>query len=166
MKACNFILVIGALFLLCGCSSTHVRGTVVTKKFASYGVEPLPPSWQKQNFRGAELFFAHPDGAYIFINSQCDRVSDSPLEALTSQMLVDMGKYEIVSQARVDLGGREALVSEVSLSLDGVRRYVKIMVLRKNRCVFDAVFNSREFSPELVKDFDVMVSSFWAEAEL
>src|SRR5690606_4256610 len=104
--------------------------------------------------------------AAIFLSSQCEKFSDSPLAALTSQMLVGMGDYQVVSQKPLALGGREALVSEVNTKLDGVYRYLKIMVLRKNRCVFDAVLSAKDYSSQLVKDFDNLIASFWAEVDL
>jgi hypothetical protein len=61
---------------------------------------------------------------------------------------------------------REALISRIEVNLDGVNRSLKIMVLRKNRCVYDAVLSAKQISPEIDKDFADMVQGFWAEAEL
>jgi hypothetical protein len=150
-----------------GCSTIQVHGTTVKKLHAHFGVTMLPSSWQKKSFRGADLFFEHIGrDADIYVSSQCENFSDSPLDAMTAQMLVGMGKYEIISQKTLALADREALISEVAVKIDGVPRYLKIMVLRKNRCAFDAVFSARIDRKSLVKDFDDMVASFWAEADL
>lgn len=167
MKLKLILMMAGIVLLTVGCTGTVVKGGIVKKPHAQFGVAMLPPSWQQKPFRGADLFFEHVNrDATIFVNSECDKVSDSPLEALASQMLVGMGKYEIISQQRLTLNEREALISEVDVELDGVHRYLKIMVLRKNRCVFDAVLSARSYSSELVKDFDDMIATFWAEADL
>lgn len=81
-----------------------------------------------------------------------------------AQLLVDMGKYEILSENRLMLDNREALVAEVNVNLDGVKRYIKVMVYRKGSCVFDGVFNAPTRN-ELAADFDYYVQSFWAEAK-
>lgn len=150
-----------------GCASTNAKNNVVKKSSAVFGVDPLPDTWRKKSFRGADLFFEHENRpATIFLHAECERVSDSPPEALLSQMLVGMGKYEIVLQKRMDLGEREALIAEVNVNLDGVFQFLKVMIVRKNRCVFDAVLNAKQRSDEVIKDFDRMVMSFWAEAPL
>lgn len=155
-------------FIFIACTSgVSSKANVVKKRYAQYGVGLLPEHWVRKSFRDADLFFQHNvDDAMIFLNSQCERLSDSPLEALTSQMLGGMGKYDVTSEQRIPLSDREALLSEVNVKLDGVDRFLKIMVLRKNRCVFDAVLSSRVRRDDLIKDFDAMIQSFYAEAEL
>lgn len=153
--------------LLSACTSVNMKDNTVKKRYTQFGVAKLSEAWQKESFRGTDLFFQHKKSdATIYVRSQCEKFSDSPLEALTSQMLVGMGKYDIISQNRQMVGDREALLTEVNVNLDGVPRYLKIMVLRKNRCVFDAVLSARQGSPEVIKDFDDAVMSFWAEADL
>jgi hypothetical protein len=160
------ILSLTALLLPIACTFNQTGPYEVKKRESQFGVGSLAPSWHKKYFRGADLFFEHESKkAAIFLSSECDRVSDSPLEALTSQLLVGMGKYEIISQQRIEIMDREAVVTEVNVDLDGVNRYLKIMVMRKNRCVFDAVFNAAQKN-ELVDDFDQLLKSFWAEAKL
>jgi hypothetical protein len=140
---------------------------VVKRPHTHYGVALPPDTWTIEKFRGADLFFKHKTyDATMFLKAQCEKVSDSPLIALASQMLAGMGKYEIISQNPILLSDREGLVTEVKVKLDGVNRFLKTLVVRKNRCVFDAVLTAREFNPEIVKDFDNMIQTFWAEADL
>lgn len=113
------------------------------------------------------MFFEHESGrATIVINAECEKFSDSPLVALTSQLLVDLSDIKYISQEPFIIAAREGLVSEISAKIDGVERYLKIMVLRKNRCVYDAIFNAAPSSSALAADFDHLMTSFWAEAEL
>lgn len=155
------------LAVLPACQSIKVSGSSVEKPHARYGVAMLPSDWQQQRFKGADLFFFHREkDATVYLNAQCEKVSDSPLEAMTAQMLVGMGKYRIIAQERRDVGERQALISEVDLMLDGVPRYLKVMVLRKNRCVFDAVLSAPSYDEDLDRDFDHMIKTFWAEADL
>jgi hypothetical protein len=137
------------LAVLPACQSIKVSGSSVEKPHARYGVAMLPSDWQQQRFKGADLFFLHREK-----------------DATTAQMLVGMGKYRIIAQERRDVGERQALISEVDLMLDGVPRYLKVMVMRKNRCVFDAVLSSPSYDADLDRDFDQMIKTFWAEADL
>lgn len=151
---------------LVGCH-TVITNNTVKNRYASYGVEPLPQGWQKKHIKNAELLYAHENSdAVIYLSSNCENVSDSPLEALTAQLLSGMGQYELISQNSLKVDDREALISEVEVKLDGVKHYNKIMVFRKNRCVFDAVFTASDASKHLVKDFDAMIKTFWAKADL
>lgn len=155
------------IFIFSSCTSVKITDTTVAKRYTKYGIAKLSDAWIQKSFRNTDLFFVHRTmDATIYINAQCEKLSDSTLEAFTSQMLVGMGKFDILSQQRLMVKDREALISEIAANLDGVNRFLKIMVLRKNRCVFDAVLSSRQSSPELMKDFDDMVGSFWAEADL
>ncbi len=156
-------------FSLCNlnCKSVDTKNNTIAKRYTNFGVAQLPDAWEKKSFRNADLFFQHRTmDATIYLNAQCEKFSDSPLEALTAQMLVGMGSYSITSQNRINLADREALVTDVNVNLDGVSRYLKIMVARKNRCVFDAVLSVPQPSQELAEDFNTLVQSFWAEAEL
>jgi hypothetical protein len=138
----------------------------VKKRYTHFGVD-IPLGWQQKSFRGADLFFEHQSRqATIFINAECDKFSDSPLSVLTSQLLVGLSTIKYLKEEVISLSDREALLSELNASVDGVERFLKIMVMRKNRCVFDAVFNASPDQKYLSNDFDHFIKSFWAEASL
>lgn len=163
----KMLLHIFLLSLVAGCASLNLANNKIKKRHTEFGVNSLSDRWQKKSFRHADLFFAHKDhDASIYINAQCEKFSDSPLEALTAQNLIGMGSYTIVKQQRIMLNDREALVSEIEVNLDGVNRFLKMMVYRKNRCVYDAVLVADTEHSDVTKDFDDMVMSFWAEADL
>ncbi len=154
------------LFSLIGSGCT-TSPNLVKKRYARYGISPPSEDWQQKSFRGADLFFEHKDRqASIFFSTQCEQFSDSPLEALTAQMLIGFADIQITKQERSSLADRDVMVTELTAKIDGVSRFLKIMVLRKNRCVFDGVFNSAPQASVLSSDFDAMVATFWAEAEL
>jgi len=160
MKNLIFCLVL----LLVSCTS--VRNGYVKKNHTQFGVT-APARWLEKSFRGADLFYEHDSKqASIFVSAECDKFSDSPLEVLTGQLLVGLSNIKYLKQEHINLTGREAIISEISAHVDGVERFIKTMVLRKNRCVYDAVFNSAPASSYLAADFDQLVKSFWAEAEL
>jgi len=156
------------MFWSIGCKKNSLaRVGRVDKRYARFGIEIPSEDWHARPFRGADLFYEHKGtGATIFLSSQCENFSDSPLVALTAQLLIGLSNVNIYDQRRIEISKREALVSQISAQIDGVKRYLKVMVLRKNRCVFDAVFSHQKFDEDLVKDFDVLIKTFWAEAAL
>jgi len=104
--------------------------------------------------------------ATVFFNSECQKVSDSPLEALTAQMLVGFTNIHYVDQKRIDVADRVALVSQVEARMDGVLRFLVIAVLRKNACVYDGVLSLAKKNDEAIQDFEHMLKSMWAAAPL
>lgn len=139
----------------------------VENRYTSFGVIPPPIPWQQKYFPGADLYFENKDkNASIFINSQCQKIDDSPLEALLAQELIGLTNIEVQKEERLMIAGREAIVSQIKAKLDGVPRSIKIMILKKNRCVYDAVFSAPLSSKNLEADFDRMIKTMWAEAEL
>lgn len=165
MKMTLWILM--SVITLSGVNCTKTMSGVVKKSHTHYGVALPPSTWTSKNFRGTDLFFKHNFyDAMIFLKAQCQKISDSPLPAMTAQILAGMGKYEIIAQYPISLAEREGLISEVNVKLDGVDRYLKTLVLRKNRCLFDVILSSHDNNPEIVKDFDALIKTFWAEADL
>lgn len=156
------------IFCLLPCLlSCQSNPKLIKKQHRQYGIGQINETWRQKNFSGADLFFEHQNkNAAIFFSSQCDNISDSPLEALTSQILVGLTNINVKTQNKIDLAGREALLSEIEAKMDGVPRFLKIMVLKKNGCVFDGVFSSSLANKELKQDFDALITDFWAEADL
>lgn len=160
----KLLLIVLLALLAIGCVTS---ASLVKKRYARYGMTPPSQDWIQKSFRGADLFFQHRhQNASIFFSTQCEKFSDSPLEALTAQLLVGFNAIEIEKQERITIAEREALISEITTKIDGVERFLKILVLRKNRCVFDGIFNSSVEAKGLASDFDAMIAHFWAEAEL
>jgi hypothetical protein len=154
-------IIILALFTMAGC--VNKKGLTVHKAKTQFGIKILPAGWHEKSFIRADLYFEHEDkNASIFISSQCERVSDSPPESLLAQLLVGLGKYEIMSQNYLYIQDREALMAEVNITIDGVKRYLKGMIYKKAPCVIDAVFNAPKQSI-LTQDFDAMISTLWVD---
>ena len=162
----KFLVII--LIVMSGCKHvTKVNGGHVQKRYTEFSIELPNENWLAQPYDGTDLFFEHKHKpASIFVSSQCEKISDSPLVALSAQLLVGFSDIQIVSQKNISLNEREALISEVLAKLDGVARYLKIMVFKKNRCVYDIVLNQKAFDEETNEDFDKLIQSFTARADL
>ncbi|HXW59972.1 MAG TPA: hypothetical protein VEK06_00390 [Myxococcota bacterium] len=167
MKKNSILIMAFIAFLASACVTTgRLPPGQVQKRDASFGVTPVP-HWQQKSFRGADLYFEHDQkNASIFFKAQCENISDSPLDALLAQEIIGLEQVNIEKEERFIVADREALVAEMSATIDGVPRFLKIMVLKKNRCVFDAVFSAPLADRDLVRDFDRMIETFRAEAAL
>lgn len=165
----KFIFVISAVVVLVTCLFTQgcvrrgvYRDGVFYGKEATYAV-PIPSKdWRRVEIRGGDLAYYHePDESTLLINSDCRRVQDVPLKALTFQLLIGMTEEKILKQEAISLDQREALMTTAQAKVDGVFRMFKIVVLKKDNCVFDIILaaDKQSFS-ERESDFDALVNGF------
>lgn len=126
----------------------------------------LPPSpWVKKSFPEADYYFINErEQASITINSQCERLSDAPHEALLVQLLSGLGAYEIISEHYITIKERQVLLAEVSITLDGISSYVRVMIYKQGQCVIDAWFSAPKASL-LTNDFDNMINSLLVDGK-
>lgn len=76
--------------------------------------------------------------AAILLDSQCERHGDSTLEAFTDHLRIDFREWEVKSQEKLQLNGRDALRSVVEASIDGgPKTMMELIVTKKNGCLFD-----------------------------
>jgi hypothetical protein len=96
--------------------------------------------WSEVVVSGADLAWHHDvHSASLLLNSHCQGVDDAPLEALTRHLVIGMTDRAIVAEHRFELSRREALLTTMSARLDGVERHLKILVVKKDGCVYDVV---------------------------
>lgn len=151
------------LFTNLSCKHIQIKNGNVSKQNTDFGIDLPSDPWKKIDHSDADLLFYNQEAkASIFINAQCKNLSDSPLSALSAQLLVGFSEINIISQKNFTLNDREALVSEVSAKLDGVKRYLKIMVYKKDPCVYDIVLDADSFNENINKDYEKIINSFWA----
>ena len=134
--------------VLVGCAGS--QGSYSDGRFrsesASYDVMPPGAGWQEVTLPTANAAWHNAQlQAALMVNSHCAGVSDSPLEGLTSDLLMGMTEQQILSQERVPSSKREALQSIVTGKLDGVPRKLELFVMKKDGCVYDIVLDA---SPE------------------
>ncbi len=105
------------------------------------------------------------EGSSLLIDSQCKkRDQDIPLNALTAQLLIGMTDQTLVEQKAVTFQDREALLSTFSLKIDGAKQMMRILVLKKEGCVFDVVLSTPDTAfDKRLPDFDKVVAMFSLE---
>ncbi len=140
----RWILLAGFSLSLASC---YAKGTLKNGEFVGknvqYHIGAPGPGWQKISIKGADLAWLQKEtGSIILINSSCKSSDEAPLEALTAHLLIGMTEQEVIEQKHIPLSDREALESLITVKVDGVPQKMKILVLKKDYCVYDIVFSS------------------------
>ena len=73
----------------------------------------------------------------IFVNSFCKKYDSSTLRQLLSHLFGGIEQIKIESETKHKLHKREALRVLANGFVDGVKVFVELEVLKKNRCVYD-----------------------------
>ena len=90
----NLILCLALLLVSC----TSIRNGQVKKRYTQFRTS-APSGWLQKSFKGADLFYQHQSRqATIFLNAECDKLSDTMLEVLTSQLLVGLSNINYIKQ--------------------------------------------------------------------
>ena len=141
-----------------------LQDSVFRTRDTHYKIGDLPTSWKRMSLRYADLAFANKaDGSTLLVNSSCDKTEDTPAIALTWHLLIGMTEQNIISQKPFAVSGREGLETTAEAKIDGVKRKFRMLVLKKNSCVYDIVLSTspKKFEENLpvyeaaVKGFDV-----------
>ena len=136
------------LVSLGGCRSHgYLRGNVFENSRVRLEIEPPGNDWDLVPMRGVDIAFIYPqDESTLLINSQCNEVQDVPLRALLGHLLIGFTEQKIVDEKLISFSEREALIQTIEAKLDGVSRKFKILVLKKDGCVFDIVLATTPMS--------------------
>lgn len=126
-------------FSCLGCGKSAFDGRTFQAEDVAFRIGPLPSTWQKLDIEGARLAYRDPHtDTIISVSARCGRESDDvPLEALTKHLFIEFTEREIVDQRKFQLDGREALGTTIRAKLDGVPRRFRVVVLKKDGCVYD-----------------------------
>lgn len=141
MKTLKIKLLTTTLGLVLVSSSCSVSGPLREDvKASGYKLGTLSSDWQplKSSTSGADAVFMNSKTkALISVNSVCDRYPDSSLESLSEDLLSPIKSAQVTEQKELMVSSRQALFTAVQGNLDGVPVVANLVVLRKNRCLFD-----------------------------
>ncbi|MET0406219.1 MAG: hypothetical protein ABW123_27620 [Cystobacter sp.] len=156
------VVLLGAL----GCHrGTRFENHVFSKSGVSYRVGTLPAAWSRVNLSGNDLaWYTEDTGHALSVNSTCREHDDASLEVLTRHLLEGFTERQPLTQGAQVVDEREALRSHYQAKLDGVPVDLLLVVLKKDRCVFDFTYVAPlgRFH-EHVTDLDTLVGGFHAE---
>jgi hypothetical protein len=144
-----------ALLIGCGGKSRPLTSGKRTSE-GNYDVGKPGAGWARVAPGGADRAWFHSTiGASIYIDSNCQaRFEDKPLSALVTHLTFGMAQGDPVSEERLTLDGRTALMRVNRGTVDGVKVQIAAVVIKKNRCIYDALYIS---SPS---GFDTGLSGF------
>jgi hypothetical protein len=122
-----------------GCAGSSFDGHVYHQGDLFFRVGPIPSAWHPIDVDGALLAFRDDAApATIAVNGRCGLDGDDvPLEALTHHLFLHFTDRKLVSQERLELDGRAALRTELTAALDGVPLRYRVVVMKKDTCVYD-----------------------------
>jgi hypothetical protein len=148
--------------LVVGCASSGFDGHTYHDEDLRFRVGPIPSAWRPIDVAGARLAF-RDDAANstVAVNGRCKVDGDDvPLASLTQHLFLEFTERTQTSQSTVHLDGREALRTEVSAALDGVKKYYLVYVLKKDSCVYDFMYIAAEPEPAARAQFERFVQGF------
>lgn len=128
-----------------GClrSKGVLQDSVFRTRDTQYKIGELPTSWKRMSLRYADLAFANKaDGSTLLINSSCDKAEDTPAIALTWHLFIGMTEQKIIEQKPFAVSAREGLETTAEAKIDGIKRKFRMLVLKKNGCVYDIVLST------------------------
>ena len=148
--------------LTVACASSGFDGRVYHDDEMRFQVGPIPSNWRPIEVEGARLAF-RDDAANstVAVNARCKVDGDDvPLASLTQHLFLEFTERNQISQQSVTLNGREALRTEVSAALDGVKKQYVVYVLKKDSCVYDFMYIVAEPDARASAEFERFVQGF------
>ena len=154
----------GAALLLAACASSGFDGHVYRDDEVHFRVGPVPSAWRKLDVDDTRLAFRDDAAnATVAVNGRCGLDGDDvPLTSLTQHLFLQFTERTQLSQKAVSLDGREALRTEISAALDGVRKQYLVYVLKKDSCVYDFMYIAADSAPGSRAEFERFVQGFAA----
>ena len=162
----RFIGVWGCLLGLAACHrGARFEKHVVSKDGVSYRLGALPPGWQRVRVPDNDVaWYLDDSGHALSVNSTCREHDDAPLDVLTRHLLEGFTERQEVSHQTQVIDEREALRSHYQAKLDGVPVELLLLVVKKDRCVFDFTYVSPLGRLDShLEDLEAVVTGFHAE---
>mgnify|MGYP003642641147 FL=1 len=158
----NFSLLL--LCLITGCLSscsfvTNSEGVIKSKNliinFKRAGWKSIAPD------KGDFAFRNEKSKSYILVNSLCRKYDNTTLEQLTDNLLAGLQRPIIAKQSEKRLFDRSALKTEATGALDGVKTSMLILVVKKDRCIYDfaLISQTENLGSTLEADFEQLLNS-------
>jgi len=154
-----------AVILSIGLSACSLTGDVREDPKAT-GVSfkaPKSSQWQAMADKAdADSAWIHKKtGATLALRSLCRRYEHLSLRALSQNLINTLQENEVQTQTEMQVAGRAALSTHFKGQIDGVAIENRLVVMRKDHCIFDFTLSQlAAISPEVSEDFDAFLSSF------
>ena len=125
-----------AVFAAPACVSVNIGGKKISKAARVDLREPSAPfmKWQSKNADGA--WVNKKTGNTISYLSTCNDPSDPSVESAMRELLSSLDDAKTVTSGIETYNGREALHTDASGLVDGVKTRVEVVVFKRNDCVY------------------------------
>jgi hypothetical protein len=159
----------GVVFAL-GCSAPGVRVDESARQITArrddravvYRFGPVPSGWRRIEIADNDAAW-HDERSHgvVHVNHQCLRGGDTPLAALTQQLLIGFTERETELEETVPFDAREARHVKMRAKLDGVPMTLELYVMKKDGCVFDmGLVVPPDGRDAIAVEFDAFVKGF------
>jgi len=124
------------------CASSSFDGRVYRDGDLHFRVGDIPSGWRAIDVDNALLAFRDdPANATVALSGRCGVDGDDvPLASLTQHLFLQFTDRDLGTQKPLSLAGREALRTEITAALDGVKKHYVVYVLKKDGCVYDFMY--------------------------
>ncbi len=146
-----------------GCASSGFDGRVYHDGAMRFRVGQVPSSWRAVDVDGALIAFRDDAAnATVALNGRCGVDGDDvPLSSLTQHLFLEFTDRAPVAQQTLSLDGREALRTEITAALDGVKKRYVVYVMKKDGCVYDFMYiAAAEAERSALPEFQRFVQGF------
>lgn len=141
--------------LLAACAGAQLRDGRFENERVRYALEEPGAGWAMLRVPGANAAWRHETlSAALLVNSHCEGVDDAPLDVLTRHLVMGWSDVTLGEAQPRTVAGRAALETMAEASLDGIPRRLRLLVVKKDGCVYDVVLDAR---PET---FDAALPAF------
>jgi hypothetical protein len=139
-------LLVACIACVLACAGARSRGsfdgTVYRDGAIAFELPSVPSGWRRVEVDGASIAFRDDaNDASVLVNARCGKIDDdTPLLALTTQLLIGSTERTVALQAVEPFDRREALHTRGAAKWDGVAMAHDVFVLKKDGCVYDFVY--------------------------
>ena len=136
-----FILIIISI-IFTSCSSDKNNYTK-SENVSNHLIGNIPRPWKQISGEGSDFALTNSSTKSIFLfNSSCRKYEGSNLNSLTSSLLSGIDELSILDKKNIFIQERDATEVSASGKIDGVQRFLKIVTIQKNSCIYDYVLIS------------------------
>ena len=135
----KILILIIMIIAFTSCSSEKNNYTK-SESVTNHLIKNTPAPWKQISGEGSDFALANNTTKSIFLfNSSCRKYEGSNLNSLTSSLLTGIDELNIIDRKNIFIQDRDATEVSASGKIDGVQRFLKIITIQKNSCIYDFV---------------------------
>ena len=134
------------------------------EKSKEYKIDFSDTLWTQISPDLADLaYLNNATGSIITSNSQCKKYEKSTLDQLADNVVRGSGLegIEVIEKKETTFSERDAIDMTVQGKIDGIKSFIRLLTLKKNRCVYDftLISNSEKSFRRDQKNFEAFLKT-------